>query len=173
LFSDSNATSPLLLVETSQVVPIAMRNGERHTTEAANWRQDAHRAIPQREESPTGLWRSQVMEPKGTSRTGRARRVVPTVPAGVSAARIPDPFDDDAKPKEPRPIDTKPPYDSWRYVIDIDWSLRLSEDATRRIGQQIRQAVLVEIAQLDNFEGDLVLREIGGVTSGLIVRSRG
>lgn len=72
----------------------------------------------------------------------------------------------------PRPIDPTPPYDSQRFVVDVDWSIRLSDEAQRRIERQMRALVLAEVAQVD-VEGDLIVRGLGsGQTRGLQVMVR-
>ena len=81
-------------------------------------------------------------------------------PPASSVVRAPSqPASGPASAKETgtRPIDTSNPYDpSWRYIVDIDWSLRLGEDAIRRIAQQVRRAVLTEIADRVNLEANPV-----------------
>jgi len=63
-------------------------------------------------------------------------------------------LDDDSKPKPP--LDPVPEYepkkrpeDFFNFEAIIDPVIQLTEDAARRIEKQLRQAVLVEIAQLE------------------------
>ena len=72
-------------------------------------------------------------------------------------------FDDADKPKRPLdPWPGDPPKKAWpedmrSFVIDIDWSVNLSDEAVRRIEKQLRQAVFAELAQIEH-GSDLLVR---------------
>jgi len=71
-------------------------------------------------------------------------------------------LDDDGRPKPPLdPIPEyepkKTPGDFFNFEAVIDPAIQLSEDAARRIEKQLRQAVLMEIAQLE-FLPEVVVR---------------
>jgi hypothetical protein len=59
-------------------------------------------------------------------------------------------------PKEPPP--PNPWLGGYRFWMEIDWSVGLSEDAARRIGKELRRAVFEELGQLEHVS-ELVIRE--------------
>jgi hypothetical protein len=69
--------------------------------------------------------------------------------------------EDDAWPGKPPPLDPWPgkhPEDFRSFVVDIDWSIALSDEAVRRIERQLKEAVFSEVAHLDH--DNIIIRSI-------------
>lgn len=78
-----------------------------------------------------------------------ARKVTSERVAGQRAGRLEDDVDKPVRPLDPWPGD--PPKKDWgdfrQFVVDIDWSVNLTDEAISRIERQLRQAVYAELAE--------------------------